>query len=135
MPIVVWIEDDAPVITPVLAPLVAAGYEVVEIKSVAEALTKMDVIRSADAVLMDVILPLGGAELACEPYSGLALLRLIREQEHIETPIVIFTVVDVEPFKLELERDLRVSAILKKPVLPSELKRRIEQAIENRTKR
>jgi len=132
MPTIVWLEDDAPVIAPVVDPLVEAGYQVLEIHTVADALEKVEIIRSADVVLMDIILPLGEAAFEAGPHSGIDLLRHLREKEQIDTPVVIFTVIDVEPYRSELEQDLRVADILKKPVLPSELKRRIDRAVATR---
>jgi len=126
----VWMEDDAAVIAPVLSPLEDAGYQVLRVHSVHEALGQVGLIREADVILMDVILPMGGAEMDLGVYPGLGLLRHLREKEGLLTPVVVFSVMSPDDFQAEIQ-ELGIADFVEKPVLPSELKRRVERVVKS----
>lgn len=76
---IVWIEDDIDIIEPVVRPLELAGYTFVKLRTIAEALNVIEVIRQADLVLLDMIFakpnrprvrPLSGAKVAGDPAQG-----------------------------------------------------------------
>lgn len=125
---IVWIEDDADTISPVVRPLKDASHEIEVIRTVREALEKVELIRGCDLILLDIIMPIGtGPAGAEERWGGLTLLRQLREEHHIDKPVVVFSVVSNEHV-LEQLRDLGVADIVRKPVLPSQLKQRVEAA-------
>ncbi len=128
---IVWIEDDVDVIAGVTRPLERAGHRFVHLRNVAEAREHFDLLRKADLILLDMILPPGTSELThpTERYPGQALLREIREAG-IETPVIVLSVVAREDVHRELER-LGVAEVIRKPVLPSELKKRVEAVLGN----
>ena len=59
------------------------------------------------------------------PYTGLQLLRELREVHGVHLPVVVLTVVIRPELDQELEA-LDVADIIHKPVRPSELKQRVE---------
>ncbi len=122
---IVWIDEDTDIIGPVVRPLELAGHEVQRIDTAAGALTPaaLEAMRSADLVLLDMILPPGDTERKFGAYAGCEVLRLMRQTYHIETPVLILSVVTNSELRAEIE-SLGVSGIVRKPMLPSELKRR-----------
>lgn len=85
--------------------------------------------RQADLILLDIIFP--PAPSGFDPahgfnqYTGLHLLRELREGHGVHLPVVVLTVVIRPELDKELEA-LNVAAIIHKPVRPSELKPRAE---------
>ncbi len=126
--IIAWIEDDVDVIAPVVRPLEKAGYTFVRLRTIGDAIKALDKLAHADLILLDMILPPGNAGEDFGPYPGKRLLGYIREQG-IETPIIVFTVLATDTIRQELER-WNVADVIRKPVRPSELKRRVEKALE-----
>ncbi len=128
---IVWIEDDVDVIASVARPLERAGHRFVHLRNIAEAREHFDLLRKADLILLDMILPPGATEptMFTGRYPGQALLREMREAG-IETPVIVLSVVAREDVHRELER-LGVADVIRKPVLPSELKRRVEAVLGN----
>lgn len=127
---IVWLEDDVDIIAGVVRPLERAGYRFEQIRTVAEAREKFDLLRRADLILLDMILPPGqsGVTMLSSPYPGKELLREIRDAG-IDTPVIVLSVVARDEVRRELER-LGVADVIRKPVLPSELKRRVESVLE-----
>ncbi len=125
---IVWIEDDTDIIDPVVRPLERAGYNVQRINTVEQALGSLDEIRNSDLILLDMILPTGGVEGPFGHYPGLDLLRLLREEHGITTPVVAFSVVTNPDVHTELLR-LGVNVVVRKPVLPSKLKEAVDRAL------
>ncbi len=126
-PHIVWIEDDVDVIDPVVEPLVEAGYRITRITSIREAQAKLEVIRQADLLLLDIIVPLGGNG-PYPRYAGIEFLRELREEHGITTPVVVFSVV-IRPEVHQQLRDLGVRDIVNKPILPSRLKERVDRVL------
>jgi DNA-binding response OmpR family regulator len=127
---IVWIEDDAPIIEPVVRPLRNAGYQIVVYPTVSEALEAVEEMRTADLILLDMILPPGSSQQELGPYPGLFILRQLRKKHDVTTPVIAFTVVTRDRLVGEL-RELGVADVLNKPILPSELKQRVEEVLSS----
>jgi two-component system, response regulator YesN len=125
---IVWVEDDIAIIKPLVRPLENAGYEIVYLLTVAEALEKLEQIRQADLLLFDMIYPSGTGEDIEKRYPGLAVLEMLRNEYHIDTPVIVLTVVTNPEVRNRLTA-LNVVDIINKPVRPSVLKSRVEQAL------
>jgi len=125
---IVWIEDDSPIIAPVVVPLEREGHHVERVRTAKEALDKLEALRTCDLILLDIFVPVGGAPGDFGRYVGLHLLRRLRETHAIKTPVVVLSVLTNSRVHDDLEK-LDVSAILRKPVLPSQLKVAVEQAL------
>jgi CheY-like chemotaxis protein len=126
---IVWIEDDTDIIDPVVKPLERAGHRFVRLHTAQEALDALDDIRRADLILLDIIFPPApsGFDQAngFNQYTGLHLLRELREVHGVDLPVVVLTVVIRPELDKALEA-LNVADIIHKPVRPSELKQRLE---------
>lgn len=125
---IVWIEDDTDIIDPVVRPLERAGYEIVRLRSVAEALNAVEQIRAAKLILLDMILPPHSDGREYGRYPGLKLLEILQRDQGITTPVVALTVVTHADVEHGLHA-LGVSEIVRKPVRPSELKERVEKIL------
>lgn len=125
---IIWIEDDADIIDPVVRPLELAGFEILRIPTASEALASIEQIRAADLILLDVILRPGNTEREFSRYSGLDILKELREVHQIKTPVVALTVVTRDEVRQRLHA-YDVADIIRKPVRPSQLKERVEQVL------
>src|SRR5262249_21033269 len=121
-------EEDTDVIDPVVRPLERAGYQFTRLRTVEEALSAVEQIRRADLILLDMILPVGQTEQEFGRYTGVGLLRELRETYGIHTAVVALTVVTNSDVLHELE-GLDVAEVVHKPVRPSELKERVERVL------
>lgn len=126
---IVWIEDDIDIIEPVVRPLELAGYTFVKLRTIAEALNAIEVIRQADLVLLDIILPPSQIDREFGRYPGRKLLEILRKEYGIVTPVIALTVV-TQPEVLEDLVKLGVADILRKPIRPSVLKQRVEDVLQ-----
>lgn len=126
--VIAWIEDDTDIIDPVVSLLEREGHRFIRIRSIGEALDRVDIIRNCDLILLDVILPQGQADRQYTRYAGKDLLRELRQQHGVTTPVVVLSVVSNAEVQRELE-SLQVSDIVKKPVLPSKLRERVERVL------
>ena len=126
---IVWIEDDIDIIEPVVRPLELAGYTFVKLRTIAEALNAIEVIRNADLVLLDMILPPSQIDREFGRYPGRKLLEILRKEYGIVTPVIALTVV-TQPEVLEDLANLGVADVLRKPIRPSVLKQRVEDVLE-----
>lgn len=126
---IVWVEDDVDVIDAVVRPLERAHYTIEKYRTISEAKRNMASLRAADLILLDMISPPGDAiERPEHRYPGLDFLQELREVHKIKTPVVVFTVVRKHDVHEQLRR-LGVADIINKPVRPSDLKARVEQAL------
>ena len=126
---IVWIEDDIDIIEPVVRPLELAGYTFVKLRTIAEALNAIEVIRNADLVLLDMILPPSQIDREFGRYPGRKLLEILRKEYGIVTPVIALTVV-TQPEVLEDLANLGVADVLRKPIRPSVLKQRVEDVLQ-----
>lgn len=127
---IVWIDDDIAIIDPVVHPLERAGYHILRIESVKEALNALDAIRNADLILLSMTLPHGrdyDVELQF-PFWGMQLLYELRKHYDVMTPVIAFTGMDSPEIRRQLRR-LGVAEIVHKPVRPSELKAQVEKVL------
>lgn len=131
---IVWIEDDTPVIESVVRPLRRTGYNIEEMHSVSEVLGKVEVIRSSDLILLDLLLPLGTHEPYDNRYSGLHLLEELRSQHNVSVPVVLFTVLPVTEVWESRFDELGIAKYIQKPVLPSVLKAEVEDVLSRSSK-
>ncbi|HBX68653.1 MAG TPA: hypothetical protein DEH25_04535 [Chloroflexi bacterium] len=125
---IIWIEDDTDIIDPVVRPLELAGYNIVRLNTAHDALNAIDQIRSADLILLDMILRPGNTDREFSRYSGLDVLRELRSVHQIDNPVIAFTVVVRDEIRQRLH-ELGVADIVRKPVRPSELKERVEHVL------
>lgn len=126
---IVWIEDDVDIIDPVIRPLERAGHRILRLRLVQEALENIELIRNSDLILLDIILPSGDVSKEYGRYSGLELLQELKDEHGIETPVVVLSVVTNAEVYRRL-RELGVKDIIRKPILPSKLKERVERVLE-----
>lgn len=122
---IAWIDDDIEIIEPVVN-LLREDHEILEYRTVGQALASADDILNADFVLLDMILPPGDLEEEPGHYSGIYLLKSLRERGSTQ-PVLIFTVVNLDKIKPMAEPFPPVS-YLRKPALPTELKKAVEEA-------
>jgi len=125
---IIWIEDDVDIIGPVVRPLERAGFNIVRLRTAKEVFDNVQKLHDADLILLDMLLPDGGVDIELSRYTGLDIFRVLKEEHDLETPVVALTVVAREEVRKNL-RLLGVADIIRKPVRPSELKERIEQAL------
>jgi CheY-like chemotaxis protein len=126
---IIWIEDDYAVIQPVVYPLIKAGYNIVNIPDTKEAIEKIDQLRDADLILLDLFLPTGTGGHDFGNYPGIQFFRNLRQIHKIDTPVVVFTVLSQASLLTELT-ELGAADIIRKPVRPSHLKERVERVLE-----
>ena len=132
---IVWIEDDHDVLDPVITPLVKDGMAFTKLRSYNQAIEHIEELRTCSLIILDIVLPPGEGSL--EPkyesnghYIGTSLLRELREDHKISTPILIFSVVADAPEVAERVRefidgeDINVR-LISKPIRPSELKQEV----------
>jgi len=125
---IIWIEDDIGIIRPVIRPIANLGYEIITFANINEALSKPDIIKSADLILLDMIHPPGTDNNHISHYPGLDFLEKVRNEYSLDTPVVVLTVVTNEDVHEGLKK-LQVSDIINKPVRPSVLKDKILRAL------
>ena len=125
---IVWIDDDIDIIEPVSRRLVEDGHEITRIRTIREALDSVETIKACDLVLLDMILPLGDQDEDFGYYSGVSLLRKLREEYEVTVPVVVFSVVDPSKVKEQLDL-LNVADHVLKPALPSELKEAVDAVL------
>jgi len=87
-----WIEDDIHELYPVMEPLVERGFVFKKFRTYQQALDGVETLRKCDLIILDLILP-PGKNIDTDDYLGIDLLRRFREEFHLHTPILIFSVV------------------------------------------
>lgn len=125
---IVWIEDDVDIIGPVVRPLERAGFQIVRLRTAKEVFDNLPKLHQADLILLDMLLPDGGSGFELGRYTGLDIFRILKNQHDLKTPVVALTVVARQEVRKNLN-DLGIADIIRKPVRPSELKKRIEQVL------
>jgi FixJ family two-component response regulator len=88
---IAWIDDEYAKIGLLVKPLEAAGYEVRRYRTYGEVIEKINDIRAAALIIMDLIIPPGQAEVD-ERYLGISLMKRLRA-EGFTQPIIIMSVV------------------------------------------
>jgi DNA-binding NarL/FixJ family response regulator len=107
-------------------PLKKSGYEIKIVEDLSDGLKEVEN-GTFDLILLDVLIPSGDKnKTKYEPFEGLNFLRIIREKG-LNTPIVVFSVVNDSDILGRL-RQLNVAAIIPKGhCRPSELKEEIDK--------
>ncbi len=124
---IVWIEDDTNIINDVVRPLERSGYLIERFYTVREALDNIDALQACDLILLDLIIPPGETDEPVGHYPGMYLLRTFREKYKFMQPVIVLSVVA----NAEVFQDLKVlgAEIENKPILPSKLKRLVEEIL------
>lgn len=125
---IAWIDDDIEIIDPVIQPLLQDGHEITRIRTIRETLDSVEALRTCDLILLDMILPPGDLDEDFGYYSGIPLLRRLREEHGLATPVIVFSVVDPNKVQEQLNL-LNVAGYVRKPALPSELKEAIYEVL------
>lgn len=125
---IAWIDDDTEIIDPVVKPLVEAGHDIHRYRTIRQAIDGLPTIRTCDLIILDVIIPPGDSFENIPHYSGPWLLAKLRHEHQLQTPVIIFSVVDPEKLSAELD-PLKISAYVRKPALPSELKGKVDEVL------
>jgi CheY-like chemotaxis protein len=127
---ILWIEDEASRIHGIVRPLEREGHR---IDVAPDKLSALDMLRSRayDLIILDIIIPDGrenaGDEL--EPYEGIKVLQVIRRDLHLETPVIVFSVVN-EAAAREATKRLGVQKVLSKgSLLPSDMKNAVHEVL------
>ena len=124
---IVWIEDDTNIINDVVRPLERSGFVIERFYTVKEALDNVEALQACDLIPLDLIIPPGDTDERFGHYPGMYLLRTFREQYQLEQPVIVLSVVaDADVFQ-----DLKTlnAEIENKPILPSKLKRLVEEVL------
>jgi CheY-like chemotaxis protein len=127
-----WIEDDADIIWGVVQPLVDAGNKVHTLKTISSALEAVEDLKTADLILLDMILPPGDSQEDLGDYPGIWLLKKLREEYGVSVPVMVLSVVNGARLEGLLE-GLSVASYLRKPVLRSELRKAVEDILAQKT--
>lgn len=98
---IAWVDDENAKLGLLVKPLQQAGYTLVRCRTYSEALDRLDEIRQAELLILDLIIPPGTADIDGR-YLGLALLRQFRA-EGLQQPAVIMSVVLHNTVKPELD--------------------------------
>jgi DNA-binding response OmpR family regulator len=126
---IIWIDDNNYIMKSVIYPLQQAGHLVLAYRTPGEARENMAEVRSADVIILDMLLP-DDKEMSEEhSYFGEQFFQELRETHHITAPIIAFTVRTDNALKQRL-KDLGAADILHKPILPSKLKESVEAVLD-----
>ena len=91
---IVWLDKDHDFLTPLMRPLQLDGYRILPLRTVADALIHHAALQSCDLLVLDLLLPTGGAQLGGQDhYAGRALLRHLRVAYGFDRPVIVCTVV------------------------------------------
>ncbi|CAG1022329.1 hypothetical protein DOJK_01603 [Patescibacteria group bacterium] len=121
---ILWIEDESDKIGGLVRPLKKDGNTIIVAKDKIEALTILTSNQKIDLIILDIIIPQGVSEPFAE-YVGCDVLRNIREELNLTTPVIVLTVVDDDEILSSILK-LNVSKILRKGAyLPSHLKEEV----------
>jgi CheY-like chemotaxis protein len=129
--VIAWIEDDIDALAPVMEPLIERGFSFKKFRTYQQALDNVATLRSCDLIILDLILPPGkSAETDEDDYLGAKLLRRLRDELRVKTPILIFSVVahasDVLPDSELKKYDVRAEF---KPIRQERLMRAVHELI------
>lgn len=131
MNVIAWIEDDSDALAPVMDPLIERGFTFKKFRTYQQAIDNITTLRHCDLIILDLILPPGkSADTDDDDYLGIKLLRRLRDEFHVKTPILIFSVVahanDVLPDAQLTKYDVRAEF---KPIRQERLMRTVHELI------
>lgn len=130
---VIWIDDDADVIAPLVGLLEESAYRVTRLLSVMDAKERLGDIRDCDLLLLDAILPTGTERTSPNEFAGLELLKELREEHDVQVPALVLSVVDSNKIAAQLNT-LSVAGYLRKPAFQSELLAAVDSILREATK-
>jgi CheY-like chemotaxis protein len=90
-----WIEDDIDTLLD-LRRFLESRHEVHAFRTYEAALAGIDELRQCDLIILDIILP-SGDESNRKKNLGLQLVRYLRQQAGVASPILVYSVVANEP--------------------------------------
>lgn len=111
-----WIEDDHQRISALVKLLKDDGHIILPYASLQEAQNHILLICKCDIVILDIILP----PSEDDPYTGVNLLKTLREEHDYKGEVVVCSRVRNPAVLLKLQ-ELDVKTILNKPIRPSTL--------------
>jgi CheY-like chemotaxis protein len=122
---ILWIEDDARELAPLLWPLEDEGYDIYVAEDAIKAVELLNK-NTYDIILLDILIPTGQKDPSDYiEYTGVTIAEYIRGHK-IDTPIIVLTVVSDSGIEKKL-KELNVSKIISKgSVLPTHLKKEIQ---------
>jgi len=122
---IVWVEDQPEVFHVLMIPLERDGYKVVPMKSLREVLNRIEELRAATLLILDLIFPDGALNSS---FPGLDLLRRLRNEYGVQTPVLLLSIVDHNTIADDLS-ELNVAFTLRKPVSPFDLKQYVRECL------
>ena len=126
---ILWIEDDARELGPLLWPLEDEGFQI-DIALNASQGADMAMKNKYDIILLDILLPTGKENLV-KPveFTGIKVIEYLRKKGN-KTPTIALTVVNDPDAERELFKYGIIKIITKGATLPSELMNEIKDIIE-----
>lgn len=89
---IVWIDDDYDIFGPAIQQLQKLGMEFTFIRTLSDVTDQIDEILTHDLIILDLILPKGKSEAKGE-YLGFDVIKILKEEFHVEIPILVFSIV------------------------------------------
>ena len=130
MALIAWVDDTAYKCGPLLVNLEQLGHKVVTYSTLVAAVGSIEEIRSADVMLIEPTIPPGRESIGSDLASGMDFLNFFEAMGGMP-PTIILTVANIK--KLEEDAQLLgVRCCFRKPVLPSVLKRVVEEILAER---
>lgn len=123
---IAWIEDDAWEIQDVLGPLRRSGHSIDIYTDFRQVLDRIGELRSADLLLLDILLPTGTPDEPNDDLSaGLKLLVKLRA-EAVTAPAIVFSARSRKQHEAELKPKLDIRDWIQKPISRYVLCERVE---------
>lgn len=130
---IIWVEDYARELWPLMSHLERDGFSIQPYSTYGEALAHVDDLRSADVIVLDLVLPHGPAgeaglgALHTDDMLGLKLLARMRHEFDIWNPVIVLSVLSSREVTAEAER--YGAFVLGKPVRIYELRHAVTTLI------
>lgn len=127
---IAWIEDDAQDIDDVLLPLKRADHVIDTYETFKGSITRVDDLKSANLILLDILLPSGDAAATNDDLSaGLDLLTELRRLG-VSAPVVVFSARSRRQHEAEITSDMDIRDWIQKPVSRYVLAERVEAVLK-----
>lgn len=131
----VWIDDQHWKLKPVMESLTELGFSYFSVENFRDALTQVEEIKKTRLIILDMIIPTGGADVEDkdDTYLGIELLQRLRS-EGVDQPVIIFTIVR-EKSAIELARNETgvLNVFMKAERNSDELIKLAKQVLEQKT--
>ncbi len=137
---ILWIEDESFMMKGLLRPLQLMGYEIDIASSAAEAFIKAKKWMDYDILVVDIIIPLSNEEVmpdeikkwGAEPYVGIGLAKWLAQENNVKCPILLMSIIGNPISIFELDKFGYKFYLEKSGLLPSTVKEKILQILENK---